>query len=250
MKKMSVLGAVALLLCLTSTLSAAPACLADTMAAYVALGAGGCQIGSALFNNFNYDSTGTTNITSQTQVLITPTGLGFTFSAPTVATGVAGQMGFGSVTDDSATYTIMYYAHTGDANLFWSGITAGVTDLRDEGGSSSASFNKRARTDTLGTAFGTPFCNTVAACGTTVGTTTNLFSTLGGFTGSTPLVINPHVNYIRVRDTVSIQNDSGLDSGVTSFYNSPFTSVPEPATMALMGLGLVAIGFARTRRKA
>src|SRR4051794_34348560 len=76
-----------------STASAAPVCVAGgTMASYMALGVGGCEIGNLLFSNFFYGSTGrgTGVAVPASAVLLTPVGAGTFNPGPGIVFSSAG----------------------------------------------------------------------------------------------------------------------------------------------------------------
>jgi hypothetical protein len=70
------------------------------------------------------------------------------------------------------------------------------------------------------------------------------------FTGGTPDFSLPHLKVDFWADSSQTKSTGSLLSLDIPAGPSPPTSVPEPATLGLFGLGLTAVGFARRRRSA
>ena len=209
-----------------SVASAAPVCVAGgTMASYVALGIGGCEIGDKLFSNFFYGSTGhgTGVAVAAAGVFLTPVGAGtynpgIIFSSagwvvpsgsPTTNSFVDSSIGFdvsvigGFAIMEDATLTMSSFATSG----------AGLADI----------------TETI-----TPF-----------GIQLQVDSQNG------PLVSHgffPNINKVSVLKDLLVTVQQGATGSAQVFsFEEDFSQVPEPVSSAVVGSGLLALGLWRRR---
>jgi hypothetical protein len=210
--------------------SAAPLCTAigSTMDAYVAQGSIGCTIGDKLFSNFLYGSTGrgTGVAVPASAVTLTPVGAG-TFSP-----------GPGIIFSSNAWLVPSASAST---NSFVD---------------SSISFTVSVLNGELIIDDGTLTLSSFAVSGTGTGRVSETISP-GGIplqvSSSGPLVSHAFftpTNSISVLKDLLVAVPGGVAPGSAQVFSfeEDFSQVPEPVGLALVGSGLLAIGFWRRRR--
>jgi len=208
--------------------SAAPPCIAGaTMASYVALGVGGCQIGDKLFSNFIYGSTGqgTGVATPATTVFLTPVGAGTFNPGPGIIFSSAGWVvPSGLPAIDSSV----------DSSIAFDVTVIGGLPIMEDGTLTLSSF---------------------AVTGTGLAHITETINPAGiqlqVDSRNGPLVSHgffPNTNHVSVvKDLlVAVQANTTGSAQVFSFEED-FSQVPEPVGTILVGSGLLALGFLRRR---
>jgi hypothetical protein len=235
-------------------------CSQQTLNNYVASGYG-CTVGDKLFSNFAYSFTDTVltpPVPGLTDVTVTPIppspvptgplGLDFAFNAGNfVGPGESMNLDIQyTVTVDTADFP----AYTGYAITT---VTTGVGGDQDTDGTVTATknlclgagFSAAGGTDSANcTGVGTSFV------GGTLGDNQFIISGLG-YTNSGTIGIAP-TTFIGVSDSIQLSGGTGLGADITDM-NNEFTqtnggSVPEPATLLLIGSALLGLGALRRKR--
>jgi hypothetical protein len=221
------LAAAVFVLALPAAGTAAPICVAGTLQSYIALGAGGCEVGGALFSHFSSaaSTAGGTEIDSD-DVVVSPFSLGleFTLTAAAEAGELAGILiGYGLSGPSLASLGL---SMTGSSASF-DGVVTAVEEV------------------CAGAAF-SPF----PICGG--GAATLIVYDIGvdsdtDESGSVPLA--PFLDiFVDIAVDGGLLGEAALDGKVrTSFARG--AAVPEPATMLLVSAGVIA-ALARRRRPA
>jgi len=210
---------------------AAPMCTTGTYDTYFALGAGGCTLGGETFSGFNINPpvfiTNTTGVpTSMTQILITPTAVGndetlaFSYETTTGAPLVI------SLTDGAQLFALGFsYIATPAASTALTSMQMTSTFSNTTPGSVSAT--KIAVPNSGGTTF-TSAVND--------GGVNNVNNTYLG-----PVMAIGSTGAFSIRDTISLQAQTGAvtDTGFSNrFVTAP---IPEPPASILIGGGLLLI---------
>jgi hypothetical protein len=212
----------------SSIASAAPLCAAGgTMASYVALGIGGCEIGNTLFSNFFYGSTGhgTGVAVAPTAVFLTPVGAGTFNPGPGIIFSSAGWIvPAGSPTTNSFVDSSIGFDVT---------LIGGLTTMEDA-------------TLTMSS-----FTTTGAGLADITETITPSGIQLQVDSQNGPLVSHgffPNTNKVSVLKDLLVTVQQGTTGTAQVFsFEENFSQVPEPVGSALVGSGLLALGFWRRR---
>ena len=205
---MHTLWILACFFCAVSLACPAPLCTAQVE------GSGPCELGGIIFSDFSVVTIGTPN-TTDNQVTFTASGNGF------VITSDAGSFGVDGL--GVAIYNLTYVA-TVLAPRVLTGVLASVSGSSTLG--SLALFTKSVTTNPGG-----------APLDASIG-----FASVNGidFPVGTDALIWPGQLSVSVQDVITVANLGGTAS-VISVSNTPFSPVPEPATMVPIGLGLLGL---------
>ncbi len=207
-------------------LGVAGTCMGGTLASYIALGAGGCTIGSSTLSNFEVLSgIGGATEFKASSVSLTPSGGGF---SPSLTLSVTGMAAPGVLLETMFTYEISGQAYIANSVLLFGSsetVDGGVTGLENY---------------CAGGSFGP---DGVDGC---TGATGALV-TLDGIQ-NTDKGIFSKVKF------VNVTNDFTLDGGIAGSasggkFTDTFAAVPEPAALALAGFGLLLAAAYRKRSK-
>jgi len=215
----------------------APTCNAGTAASYVSLGSDGCQLGNLLFNNFVYTPTANpaTLAIPGAAVAINPIpasfdeGFGFQIASGFAATAP------GSFVDSVLQFTVS----TRDGSAGLTGLSLNTNATSTGTGLASVSEN---------------FC--VGGISTVNCATLRNISvqSVGGIGLNNSAILGGVARLAVSKDIIVSAGNSG--TATTSLVDNQFSNntsnstVPEPATFALIGLGLGGIALARRRRAA
>ena len=206
--------------CSTSGL-ATPLCVTDTLANYIALGAGGCQVGGLTVVNFGYSYVSGDVSISDADITVTPsTGafIGLKFSSSDFS--VSGS--------DSAGYQLSYTYDPGD-----------IRSLEDILNATTPVFPGFAQITTED-------CENSAFSGAICPTTSDTFSVSdNGITLNSPasVTFSPPLSTLGILDTIELDGN-GASSEIAGFGSD--LTVPEPSTAAPCLL-LVALLLRRRR---
>jgi len=228
------------MLLIAAIASGAPACVNGTYVSYEALGAGGCQQGNLLFNNFLHIPTGGVDHPDST-IGVTVLGNGFTFTF----TGPQQTQTAGNYSQFS-----LYYTVTDLAGAFISGANEALRGTVSGSGGSNVDLLKQF---CLGAGWNSSAPTSPVCAGT--------FNGLDSLTSNVPLNTPDKSNVWREgnQTTVGVHDAFQINGGapppdsafatLTSATNTfNIAGVPEPGTFALLGLGL--LGIATAGRKA
>lgn len=212
---------------------AAPICNAGTAASYVFLGGDGCQLGNLLFNNFVYTPTANpaTIAIPGASVAIIPIpaffdeGFGFQIASGFAATAP------GSFVDSVLQFTVS----TLDGSAGLTGLSLNTNGTSTGTGLASVSENF-----CVG---GTSTVNCAALRNISV-------QSVGGSGLNNSAILGGVARLGVSKDIIVSAGNSG--TATISLVGNQFSNnaVPEPATFALIGLGLGGIALARRRRAA
>lgn len=222
---------VALLVVACSLTWATPLCTSTTLADYISMGS--CTVGANTFSNwsFNASALGKGTVLPASQISVTPTGVGFTFSGAFAETAQNVPIGNTSILMPAfGQYEIGYIVQAAGAWLDGNTLTAGsgsaaaFTLVEDKCLGGSLTVLPNGSVDCGGA---THIALGVPAPGTSA-------STLFAFGQSD----------VQVRNELFFGTDAGT-ANLDSFANT-FT-VPEPVSLILVGSSLLALGLLRRR---
>jgi len=204
--------------------SATPVCSTQSLAGYIALGAGGCTIGADTVASF-MTLTGFATPINTASITVTPSGGTFN---PELTFSVSQAVSGGTVDEAIFNYTISGPAYTTDViNLSGSSETVdgAVTDTQNY---------------CVGGHFGPDGVD-----GCTGSTSGALVAVDGAQQSDNTSFANPH--------SLNITDDFVLDSGTAGTasggtFSDQFTAVPEPGVFLLTGTGLVLAMLRKSQR--
>ena len=213
------LGLAILLMAAVSTVAVAAPCITDTLASYIALGAGGCQISGITFNNFVYAAGGSG--VAADFITVEPTAVPITLlfsSAWSVAGGtISPEIGYqvasgGTITGNSLSLALV--SGTGESPSF------SISELK-----------------CLDDLF--PAC----AGGVLVG---NFVFLNSGGSSTFDISFFPAPGSIDVLNLMTVTAGGG-DLAVLEAFSNRFESIPEPGVAWLAGGGLVLLALLRKK---
>ncbi len=218
----------ALTLGVTSLASAAPVCTSGSLASFIALGSGGCMIGTNTLSGFQaLPGLGGATVISPSNITITPIG-GTTNPGITAMTNLTATTG--QIFDALITYMLSGNLYTSDSINLTNATASGngaVTDIQNF---------------CAGGTFGP---NGVSGC---TGTAGSLLVLGGPGTNTNQTNLSP-VGKLTITHNFTVDSGgNGSASGATVTDQFAATSsIPEPATYVLAGLGLALAAFRKLR---
>ena len=234
----------ALMALLALAVSAAPLCTQyETLAQYIALGSGGCQIADKLFYNFTYSSSASSGtgsgVVAPTSAQITVTPDSSDQSQPGMTFTSSGWYVNGSATFTKPLFidsTISFSVKTLD------GAALIVGTLLSDAGQGNVVITGSGIVQ-VGETVTLPGGNSL-----TMGVTTNapaLYTDTDAFAAVSSLTVRKDLLV-----TVPRPNPGQTNTGSARVYSftEKFSELPEPASMVLFGTGLLGLGVFRRRR--
>jgi len=208
---------------------ATPTCVSDSLANYILLGAGGCQIGDKIFSNFDY--TGTPNAPTAANINVKPR---------TPSAFVDGVLFTGSWTVSGVNQSL-------DSNITFTVTVPGGNQVIED-----ASFITLSGVGITGTGLLTVTEGLCLGSSPCPGGTKALFDAT---TGPGAFVLQDHTIFTptgSVDAAKDINLTTGNPTGLVTFSSiaDDFSQVPEPASIALLGSSLLAFCIVARRKRA